>query len=317
VIQFARSQNCRQQEILHYFGETDGVDCGTCDNCRSHGARMVTQSSLDKTSRSGLKTDRGVHEAVRIALSGVARMKGRCGKLRVAQMLCGSTSDKVGKLNLDKLSTFGLLRRLRQTEVVELLDALIVVGYVEQVEVDRFRPILQLSARGSEVMSGRMEIGQLPLSSDLVKRLGSVKPTAAQEPQPQARVNPHPQAAAPLNGHVNATDRSEPESEQANADEQPSHYWTWRVLEAGFSADECAQIRGLDRQEVLDHALQAAEEGREVNFQVLLEPDTIARIEEVIGSEEPKHVRPLLAKLPGVHYDELQLFLKCRKVVRQ
>ena len=317
VIQFARSQNCRQQDILHYFGETDAVDCSTCDNCKSQGVREVRQSSLGKTSRNDSKIDKGVHEAVRIALSGVARMKGRCGKLRVAQMLCGSTSDKVGKLNLDKLSTFGLLRRLRQTEVVELLDALIVIGYVEQVEVDRFRPILQLSARGSEVMSGRSEIGQLALSADLVKRLGSVKPSGSQGPQPLARANSQSQAPVRVNGDLYAKDVEQPESEQPDADEQPSHYWTWRVLEAGFTADECAQIRGLERKEVLGHAFHAAEEGREVNLQLLLEPDTIAQIEEVVGPHEPEHIRPLLARLPGVQYDELQLFLKCRKVVRQ
>ena len=33
-----------------------------------------------------------------------------------------------------------------------------------------------------------------------------------------------------------------------------SFYWTQRLLQAGFSVDECAAIRGLSRETVLEHA---------------------------------------------------------------
>ena len=54
-----------------------------------------------------------------MVLSGVARAESRipCGKNLIAQMLCGSESAKVKKLRLDQLSTFGLLRLLKQAEV--------------------------------------------------------------------------------------------------------------------------------------------------------------------------------------------------------
>jgi ATP-dependent DNA helicase RecQ len=35
---------------------------------------------------------------------------------------------------------------------------------------------------------------------------------------------------------------------------RPSHYWTQRLLAAGFTVDECAAIRGLTREVVLEHA---------------------------------------------------------------
>ena len=43
---------------------------------------------------------------------------------------------------------------------------------------------------------------------------------------------------------------------------QPFHYWTWRLLQAGFSIDDCAAIRGIARQTVLEHARLAAEQNK-------------------------------------------------------
>ena len=61
-----------------------------------------------------------------MVLSGVARTEARfpCGKNLIAQMLCGSGNAKMSKLRLDKLSTFGLLKHLRQPEVTLMIEAL-------------------------------------------------------------------------------------------------------------------------------------------------------------------------------------------------
>ncbi|MFH1268746.1 MAG: HRDC domain-containing protein, partial [Planctomycetota bacterium] len=42
---------------------------------------------------------------------------------------------------------------------------------------------------------------------------------------------------------------------------QPSHYWTWRVLSAGFSPEECQTIRQLPPEVIQDHLARAAEAG--------------------------------------------------------
>ncbi len=133
VLRFARSQGCRQQQILHYFGETTAERCGHCDNCegRSAGppatkARATVGPALD---------------AVRIVLSGVARVsrvrKG-CGKQLLAQMLCGSNAKGVARNRLDKLSTFGLLAHMKQPDVAQLVDALLAGGLLEQTEIEPF-----------------------------------------------------------------------------------------------------------------------------------------------------------------------------------
>jgi ATP-dependent DNA helicase RecQ len=86
-----------------------------------------------------------VLRAVQIVLSGVARVQSSgfsCGRNLIAQMLCGSGSAKVAKLRLNHLSTFGLLKHLKQDEVLLLIDALLAMRYLQQTDVDRFRPVI-------------------------------------------------------------------------------------------------------------------------------------------------------------------------------
>src|SRR5262249_9798978 len=134
----------------------------------------------------------GIIEAVKIVLSGVARAESRiaCGKNLIAQMLCGSTSAKMAKLRLNKLSTFGLLRQLKQTEVVTLIDLLIANGCLEQEAIDRFRPVLRLTWLGGDVMRGKAEVpSRLSLPNDLRLRLR--RPGAKESvPKPAAQSKP-------------------------------------------------------------------------------------------------------------------------------
>jgi ATP-dependent DNA helicase RecQ len=174
MVRFALSGACRQQEILRYFGESDAAECDHCDNCGKHRkTRPGCPQAADahpKTPSPGVvaadslaaddATEEGVVEAVRIVLSGVARSESRiaCGKNLIAQMLCGSNSAKVKKLRLNQLSTFGLLKQLKQAEVATLIDLLIAIGCLEQENIDRFRPVLKLTSLGGDVMRGKADL---------------------------------------------------------------------------------------------------------------------------------------------------------------
>jgi ATP-dependent DNA helicase RecQ len=277
-------------------------------------------------------------------------------------MLCGSTSEKVTRNRLNKLSTYGLLAHLRQTEVVELIDALMSARYVEQVDIDKFRPVLQLTQRGQEVMAGRVEqVDKLSLAAALFEKLGRGLPGAKPRPaettrqdaaattagQPERQMpaqapmpKPAPTPAAawesieeasdeePSFDEIAAAQSSRPVATQPStapsgsgtdaaltggAAGQPSHYWTWRLLSAAFTADECAAIRGISREVVLDHALRAIDSGWKVQAEWLLGAALIAKLTALVGEQQPERIRPLLAKLPnGTRYEEVQLYLKCR-----
>jgi len=143
MIKYAESANCRRAYILGYFGDAESSECGRCDNCGPSDRRAgVAARPID--------TEAG-REVILKALSGVARTKGRFGKTIVAQMLTGSSSEKMARMRLKELSTFGILATFRQPEVVQILDALASCGLVQAEDVDRFRPILNLSAEGREL----------------------------------------------------------------------------------------------------------------------------------------------------------------------
>ncbi len=151
MIAYAQTRRCRQAEILDYFGEKQAFRCGTCDTC----GPLVPLAGSIPAVRAADAPDEPLLRMFRMALSGVARGNSRFGKQMIAQMLAGSNSSKIQKHRLDQLSTFGLLNFLTQSEVVAVLDELHRQALVEQSEVDRYRPILQLTTLGGEVMRGR------------------------------------------------------------------------------------------------------------------------------------------------------------------
>ena len=164
VIRFATTRRCRQLEILEYFGDSDRHLCGSCDNCRSRPmGKIGTAANSDANA---------CMYAAQVALSGTARTHGRIGKTLIAQMLTGSNSKKVKQLALDRLSTFGLLRQLRQSDVVTLMEFLIQQGYISQVETTKFRPVTAISPTGRQLMTGELNVdltSQMP--GDLVNAL--------------------------------------------------------------------------------------------------------------------------------------------------
>lgn len=83
-------------------------------------------------------------------LEQIGYLHGRLGKLLIAQYLCGSSSSKLQKLNLHRMSGFGMLRGFKQPEAIELLDLLLGVGILRQQEVNRHRPTVSVSPELSD-----------------------------------------------------------------------------------------------------------------------------------------------------------------------
>ena len=164
VIRLATTRRCRQLEILEYFGDADRKLCGTCDNCQK---RPQLKIGTAKHSNE----DACLYSA-QVALSGTARTHGRIGKTLIAQMLTGSASKKIKQLSLDRLSTFALLKGLRQADVVLLMEFLIHQGFITQTETTKFRPVLAISPTGRKLMAGEFPLELTTLMpGDLVEAL--------------------------------------------------------------------------------------------------------------------------------------------------
>jgi ATP-dependent DNA helicase RecQ len=101
-------------------------------------------------------------------------MHGRFGKNLVAQMLCGSKNKKLQQWKLHRLSTYGLLSALRQTEVVAVMDSLIEAGLLQQKEVDERRPTIHMTEGGRRVMLAQDPLpAALRMPFPLAKRLAA------------------------------------------------------------------------------------------------------------------------------------------------
>ena len=185
MIKYAQTTKCRRAYILGYFGDVETTQCGHCDTCgpQAKPAADPTAPAIDTAAG---------REVIMKVLSGVARTKGRFGKTTVAQMLTGSSSEKMARWGLTGLSTFGIIAEFRQPEVVQILDALTDVGLVEQQDVDRFRPIVTLTPEGWSFLRNKGAT-EMPLSlpHDLahkVRQGGLTRLT----PRPEPRRAEHP-----------------------------------------------------------------------------------------------------------------------------
>jgi len=152
VVALCYSDDCRQAEILDYFGDPDGEVCGCCDQCLDGGPTSARNPTDDEM----LITQK--------ALSGIARMsskengqwQGRFGKGKIVQMLVGSRSQEVLSARLDELSTHGILKDVGTAYINTLLREFEKVGIICTVRSGQF-PLCTLTTKGSTIMRGNRD----------------------------------------------------------------------------------------------------------------------------------------------------------------
>ncbi|TWT67235.1 RecQ family ATP-dependent DNA helicase [Allorhodopirellula solitaria] len=169
VIGFARAASCRQRVILDYFGDPNAADCTRCDRCDPVGGKLIRSgdwngslTTADAIAAGGAVPaaiahpdidERSLLTGIRVVLSGVVRTHGRLGKNLIAQMLVGSKNKRVTQLRLDRLSTYGMLRGLTQTDVADVMDSLLGAGLLEQKEISERRPTVHMTDMGRRIMN--------------------------------------------------------------------------------------------------------------------------------------------------------------------
>jgi ATP-dependent DNA helicase RecQ len=131
---------CRWDFLLSYFGDDSATDrCGSCDNC------------IRKEPKTGKADSKEEEMTILKILSCTARMEGRFGRARVAQVLSGASRKWVTSEGMNRLSTYGLLSDYTQEEALELIDQLDRQGcFVRQ--GNQLYPTIALSEKGIRVM---------------------------------------------------------------------------------------------------------------------------------------------------------------------
>jgi ATP-dependent DNA helicase RecQ len=141
MIEFCYTEYCYRAHILDYFGDRHHAHrCGTCGNCTPRAARTLADSETLSESRISSVRHKNRDLAVEVSpriltedetlrvrkiLACATRMRGRFGKNLLASTLRGSAAKNVIQAQLNELSTYGLLKDMRQDDILLYLDALV------------------------------------------------------------------------------------------------------------------------------------------------------------------------------------------------
>ena len=145
MIEFCYTEYCYRAHILDYFGDRHHArQCGGCGNCSPNSSArtpltaaevLSDLTSRNRRSRSNVATvvaPRALTDEenlrVRKILACAARMKGRFGKTLLAASLRGSAAKNLMQAKLNELSTYGLLKDMRQEDILLYIEALLAAG---------------------------------------------------------------------------------------------------------------------------------------------------------------------------------------------
>ncbi|WP_437514451.1 RecQ family ATP-dependent DNA helicase [Sorangium sp. So ce1099] len=176
LLRYIDAATCRHDFILRYFGdEAESLGgCGHCDVC-------LEVDALEASDPAALARD---NDLVRRALAGVARAKGGAGMQAIASMLVGESNERVRRMGLDRLSTFGVLDGKSHDEAMSILRVLLANAWID-LTTGEF-PVPLVTPAGWRVMRGEVPTRvRLPL------------PAARRRPR---RAAPGPAAAARSSG---------------------------------------------------------------------------------------------------------------------
>ena len=117
MVNYCKTQSCLRGYILDYFGQEHESFCGNCSNC---------STELE---------ERDITDQARMILSCVQRMSAKLGYslglTSVIRTLLGSRDKRLLQLGLDKLGSYGMLRKLGKDDLRAMAESLESQGYLE------------------------------------------------------------------------------------------------------------------------------------------------------------------------------------------
>ena len=129
---YCHTNDCLREYILNYFGEKTANYCGNCSSCEAN------FEEADVT-----------EEACKI-LSCVKRAGERYGVKMIVDILRGSRNQKIIAGKLDRISTYGLMTGIPESKIRDILNNLVLRGYLQITNSEY--PVVKLSASASEVL---------------------------------------------------------------------------------------------------------------------------------------------------------------------
>ena len=141
MVDYCHTPNCLRQFIIQYFGASHVPDdCKNCSNCRGETERIDVTIDAQKV------------------FSCIYRMHERYGMTMVAQVLKGSSDQRVLKFGLDKLSTYGIMQKKSIAEIKLLIQRFVATDFLSLTESEY--PTLHLLPTAYDVLKGKLQVTQ-------------------------------------------------------------------------------------------------------------------------------------------------------------
>jgi len=219
-----------------------------------------------------VEVDPAIRSAIEQIVDAIQRIHGRLGKLLISQYLSGSQNAKVQKLNLHRLSGFGLLKGFKQADVVQVLEALLAAGVLRQKEVNRYRPTVEVASEWMDRGHRTKLVAMVQLPGPLTLRLkaigGGASSPAKSKPALQGSPKSEPAEPRVAKPAESFWSSSEPEAEQRRVDKAPSPrpdwQWTLWLFSEGKTWDEVMECRQMLGEEVSASLISALKAGGKV-----------------------------------------------------
>ncbi len=165
IIEYAEANTCRRRIILKHFGDpgpAEASDC--CDNCRAK--RTISPRPAGNT-RGNLSALSQPERSALIILDTVRRLKYPVGRDKLSQILKGSKAADIQKFHYDQHVYYGRFAVYKKTEIANLVDQLINLGYLKV--IGGKYPVVGLSSQGEIAIQNKT-----PISLHLPREGGSI-----------------------------------------------------------------------------------------------------------------------------------------------
>ena len=134
MIDYCQTSGCLRQFILNYFGQPQNGPCGNCGNCAPI-RKKETGKKPEAPARTGRMVTKDITREAQMVLSCVHRIKDALGHngtvTMTVRVLRGMRDKRLLELDLDKLSTYGLMASYSRTEIRAIIARLKASGLLD------------------------------------------------------------------------------------------------------------------------------------------------------------------------------------------
>lgn len=139
MITYCKTGNCLRKTILNYFNQS--VEWNECENCSNCTGESITKDITVDCQK---------------ILSNIHRMRQAYGTGLVTDVLRGKKNQRIEQFGFDQLSTYGIMKEYKDTEIKDMISIMVSEGYLK-LGGDQY-PILQFTGKTPELLKGQVTL---------------------------------------------------------------------------------------------------------------------------------------------------------------